>query len=92
MNLVNYWMREELVKRKCASQVITEVETKKVEENEEEASSADKATNWYDSSFKKLPSSCRYAFLLNCGYLTYRIYDKEDCDKINEKKMLLRVT
>ncbi|CAN7998189.1 unnamed protein product [Ixodes pacificus] len=51
---------------------------------EEEPRNANKTTYLYDSLFKELPSSCRYAFLLNCGYPKYRIYDKEDCDKTNE--------
>uniref|UniRef100_A0A0K8REH7 Putative salivary lipocalin n=1 Tax=Ixodes ricinus TaxID=34613 RepID=A0A0K8REH7_IXORI len=50
---------------------------------EEEPRNANKTTYLYDSLFKELPPSCRYAFLLNCGYPKYRIYDKEDCDKIN---------
>uniref|UniRef100_A0A6B0V981 Putative lipocalin n=1 Tax=Ixodes ricinus TaxID=34613 RepID=A0A6B0V981_IXORI len=51
---------------------------------EKQPSNANKTTYLYDSLFKELPSSCRYAFLLNCGYPTHRIYDKEYCDKINE--------
>ncbi|KAM7302727.1 putative secreted histamine binding protein [Ixodes scapularis] len=51
---------------------------------EEELRTANKTKYLYDSLFKELPSSCRYAFLLNCGYPKYRIYDKKDCDKINE--------
>lgn len=79
-------MREDWLKENVLPKVITKVENEKREENEEESSSADKTTYFYDSSFKKLPSSCRYAFLLNCGYPTYRIYDKEDCNKMNEKE------
>uniref|UniRef100_V5HS14 Putative lipocalin n=1 Tax=Ixodes ricinus TaxID=34613 RepID=V5HS14_IXORI len=81
-----FWMREDWLKENVLPKVITKVENEKSEENEEEFSNADKTTYLYDSSFKKLPSSCRYAFLLNCGYPTYRIYDKKDCDKINEKE------
>nr|CAJ20743.1 lipocalin [Ixodes ricinus] len=51
---------------------------------EKQPSNANKTTYLYDSLFKELPSSCRYAFLLNCGYPTFRMYDKEYCDKINE--------
>ncbi|CAN8022050.1 unnamed protein product, partial [Ixodes persulcatus] len=81
-----FWMREDWLKDNVLPKVITKVENKESEENEEESSSADKTTYLSDSLFEKLPSSCRYAFLLNCGYPTYRIYDKEDCDKMNEKE------
>uniref|UniRef100_A0A6B0V8A3 Putative lipocalin n=1 Tax=Ixodes ricinus TaxID=34613 RepID=A0A6B0V8A3_IXORI len=61
-------------------------ESKESVQCEEEPRNANKTTYLYDSLFKELPSSCRYAFLLNCGYPTYRIYDKEDCDKINKSE------
>uniref|UniRef100_A0A6B0V9L7 Putative lipocalin n=1 Tax=Ixodes ricinus TaxID=34613 RepID=A0A6B0V9L7_IXORI len=59
-------------------------ESKESVQCEEEPRNANKTTYLYDSLFKELPSSCRYAFLLNCGYPTHRIYDKEDCNKINK--------
>uniref|UniRef100_A0A6B0V945 Putative lipocalin n=1 Tax=Ixodes ricinus TaxID=34613 RepID=A0A6B0V945_IXORI len=59
-------------------------ESKESVQCEEEPRNANKTMYLYDSLFKELPSSCRYAFLLNCGYPTHRIYDKEYCDKINE--------
>ncbi|XP_040070545.1 uncharacterized protein LOC115320872 [Ixodes scapularis] len=78
-----FWLREDWVKNNLS---IPEVQNEESEKNEEQSGNADKTTYLYDSLFKKLPSSCRYAFLLNCGYPTSRIYDKEDCDKMNEKE------
>uniref|UniRef100_A0A0K8REW5 Putative salivary lipocalin n=1 Tax=Ixodes ricinus TaxID=34613 RepID=A0A0K8REW5_IXORI len=75
-----FWLREDWLKKNVS---IPEVQNEESEKNEE-SGNADKTTYLYDSLFKKLPSSCRYAFLFNCGYPTYRIYDKEACDKITE--------
>ncbi|KAM7302644.1 uncharacterized protein ISCGN_018152 [Ixodes scapularis] len=78
-----FWLREDWVKKNLS---IPEVQNEESEKNEEESGNADKTTYLYDSLFKQLPSSCRYAFLLNCGKPTSRIYDKKDCDKMNEKE------
>ncbi|XP_042149730.1 uncharacterized protein LOC120839342 [Ixodes scapularis] len=75
-----FWLREDLLKH-LSLQVTTRTRSEEREEKEKEFDSSSKTTYTYDSLFKELPSSCRYAFLLNCGYPTYRIYDKEDCDK-----------
>uniref|UniRef100_A0A6B0V7Z7 Putative lipocalin n=1 Tax=Ixodes ricinus TaxID=34613 RepID=A0A6B0V7Z7_IXORI len=75
-----FWLREDWLNKNV---LIPKVQNEESERNEE-SGNADKTTYFYDSLFKKLPSSCRYAFLLNCGYPTYQIYDKKDCDKINE--------
>ncbi|XP_040070548.2 uncharacterized protein LOC115322031 [Ixodes scapularis] len=77
-----FWLREDWVKKNVS---IPKVQNEECEKNEEESGNPHKTTYLYDSLFKQLPSSCRYAFLLNCGYPTSRIYDKEDCDKMNEK-------
>ncbi|CAN7998199.1 unnamed protein product [Ixodes pacificus] len=80
-----FWMSEDWLKKNVLPKVTTKVESEKSEKNEK-SGSADKTTYLYDSLFKKLPSSCRYAFLLNCGYPKYRIYDEEDCNKIKKKE------
>ncbi|XP_040070730.1 uncharacterized protein LOC120843413 [Ixodes scapularis] len=76
------WLREDWVKKNFS---IPEVQIEESEKKEEESGNKDRTTYLYDSLFKQLPSSCRYAFLLNCGYPKSRIYDKEICDKMNEK-------
>ncbi|XP_042149783.1 uncharacterized protein LOC121837942 [Ixodes scapularis] len=73
------WLREDWLKNVTIPQVATKAGSKESGEKKELGSSY-----LYDSLFKELPSSCRYAFLLNCGYPTYRIYDKEDCNKIDK--------
>ncbi|XP_042149739.1 uncharacterized protein LOC121837923 [Ixodes scapularis] len=78
-----FWLREDWVKKHLS---IPEVQIEESEKKEEESENKDRTTYPYDSLFKQLPSSCRYAFLLNCGYPEYRMYDKEICDKINEEK------
>ncbi|XP_042149784.1 uncharacterized protein LOC115321694 [Ixodes scapularis] len=77
------WLREDWLKNVTIPQVTTKAGSDAIEEKKKELDSSSKTTYLYDSLFKQLPSSCRYAFLLNCGYPTYRIYDKEDCNKID---------
>ncbi|XP_040070729.1 uncharacterized protein LOC115315243 [Ixodes scapularis] len=79
-----FWLREDLLKYVTIPQVTTRARSEESEEKEKEVDSSSKTTYMYNSLFKKFPSSCRYAFLLNCGYPTYRIYDKADCDKIDK--------
>ncbi|XP_029845512.2 uncharacterized protein LOC8031909 [Ixodes scapularis] len=80
-----FWLSEDWLKENLTiPQVVTIVKEEESEENEESGDNVNKTTYLYDYLFKALPSSCRYAFLLSCGYPKYRIYDKEDCDKINE--------
>ncbi|XP_042149780.1 uncharacterized protein LOC121837941 [Ixodes scapularis] len=78
-----FWLREDWVKEIVS---IPEVQKEKSEKNEEESENADQTTHLYDSLFKKLPSNCRYAYLLNCGYPKSRIYDKQICDKMSEEE------
>ncbi|XP_042149785.1 uncharacterized protein LOC121837943 [Ixodes scapularis] len=77
------WLREDWVKKNVS---IPEVQMEESEKKEEESGNKNRTTYLYDSLFKQLPSSCRYAFLLNCGYPKSRIYDKEICDKMNEEE------
>ncbi|XP_040070728.1 uncharacterized protein LOC120843412 [Ixodes scapularis] len=79
-----FWLREDLLKNVTIPQVSTRAGSEESEEKEKEVDSSSKTTYMYNSLFKELPSSCRYAFLLNCGYPTYRIYDKADCDKVDK--------
>uniref|UniRef100_A0A6B0V6C8 Putative lipocalin n=1 Tax=Ixodes ricinus TaxID=34613 RepID=A0A6B0V6C8_IXORI len=79
-----FWLREDWLKNVTSPQVATKAGSEESKEKEKEFDSSSKNAYLYNSLFKELPSSCRYAFLLNCGYPTHRIYDKEYCDKINE--------
>nr|CAJ20736.1 lipocalin [Ixodes ricinus] len=79
-----FWLREDWLKNVTIPQVLTKARSEESEEKEKGFDSSSKTTYSYNSLFKELPSSCRYAFLLNCGYPTYRIYDKEDCDKVDK--------
>ncbi|XP_040078380.2 uncharacterized protein LOC115330403 [Ixodes scapularis] len=78
-----FWLREDWVKKNFS---VPEEHNDESEKKEEESGNKDRTTYSYDSLFKKLPSSCRYAFLLNCGYPEFRIYDKQICDKMNEEE------
>uniref|UniRef100_A0A147BWT9 Putative lipocalin n=1 Tax=Ixodes ricinus TaxID=34613 RepID=A0A147BWT9_IXORI len=96
--LSEYWLKKnvtipqvvKIVEEEDSDEIDESKEREESEERKEsvqcekQPSNANKTTYLYDSLFKELPSSCRYAFLLNCGYPTHRIYDKEYCDKINE--------
>ncbi|XP_042149871.1 uncharacterized protein LOC120836204 [Ixodes scapularis] len=79
-----FWLKEDLLKNMTIPQANTRAGSETNEEQKEALDSSSKTTYLYDSLFKELPSSCRYAFLLNCGNPAYRIYDKEYCDKIDE--------
>uniref|UniRef100_A0A0K8REU4 Putative salivary lipocalin n=1 Tax=Ixodes ricinus TaxID=34613 RepID=A0A0K8REU4_IXORI len=81
-----FWLREDWLKNITIPQVVTKRGSEECPENEKESGSPSKTTYSYDSLFKELPSSCRYAFLLNCGYPTHRIYDEEDCKKICKRE------
>uniref|UniRef100_A0A0K8RM17 Putative salivary lipocalin n=1 Tax=Ixodes ricinus TaxID=34613 RepID=A0A0K8RM17_IXORI len=81
-----FWLREDWLKNVTIPQVTAKAGSEESEEKEKEFDSSSKTTYLYNSLFKELPSSCRYAFLLNCGYPTYRMYDKEDCDKIYKRE------
>ncbi|XP_029831698.3 uncharacterized protein LOC115316480 [Ixodes scapularis] len=82
-----FWLREFLLKNVTIPQANTRAGSEATEEKKKELDSSSKTTYLYDSLFKELPSSCRHAFLFNCGYPTYRFYDKEDCDKIVKTDM-----
>ncbi|CAN7998197.1 unnamed protein product, partial [Ixodes pacificus] len=77
------WLREDWLNNVTIPQVVTRAGSEENGEKEKKLGSSSETTYLYDSLFRELPSSCRYAFLLNCGYPTYRIYDKKDCEKIN---------
>uniref|UniRef100_A0A0K8R6J7 Putative salivary lipocalin n=1 Tax=Ixodes ricinus TaxID=34613 RepID=A0A0K8R6J7_IXORI len=79
-----FWLKEDWLKNVTIPQVVARVGSEESEENEKDSGNTSKTMYLYDSLFKQLPFSCRYAFLLNCGYPTYRIYDKESCDKIDK--------
>ncbi|XP_040078377.2 uncharacterized protein LOC115330399 [Ixodes scapularis] len=79
-----FWLREDLLNNVTIPQANTRAGSEATEEKKKELDSSSKTTYLYDSLFKELPSSCRYAFILNCGYPTHRFYDKEDCDKIDK--------
>ncbi|XP_042150312.1 uncharacterized protein LOC121833004 [Ixodes scapularis] len=81
-----FWLREDWLKNVTIPQVVTRAGSEENEKEKKELGSSSKTTYLYDSLFKELPSSCRYAFLLNCGYPTYRIYDREDCDNVNKRE------
>nr|CAJ20739.1 lipocalin [Ixodes ricinus] len=81
-----FWLREDWLKNITIPQVVTKRGSEECAENEKDSGSPSKTTYSYDSLFKELPSSCRYAFLLNCGYPTHRIYDEEDCKKICKRE------